>query len=145
MVSMPGHQNDADDEWHPALGTIPSRRLGRETDLRIQIASKREAQMYGRLVTLQIAPGRMDEFIAKWHSDMIPLASSQPGWSGARLFVNRESGRAVVVGMWATEQDSRASGPPSAHADRQRSLMSEFVNAPAQFEDFEMAGEVNPS
>jgi heme-degrading monooxygenase HmoA len=100
--------------------------------------------MYGRLFSLQVKPGRMDELITKWNDEMVPVARAQNGWLGARLLVDRATGKAVVVGFWATEADAVASGAGSQHAERQRALVADLVTGPPVIETLEVAGEHMP-
>ena len=42
------------------------------------------------------------------------------GWHSARLLVDREAGKTVIIGLWETEADARASGNMgSAHVQSQ--------------------------
>jgi quinol monooxygenase YgiN len=95
----------------------------------------------GRLFSFRVTPERVDEFVTLWHDTMLPLAKSQPGWTSARLLVDRQSGKIVVVGIWASQSDAIASGVGSVHAERQRALLGDLVTAPPTIEDFEVAGE----
>jgi heme-degrading monooxygenase HmoA len=97
--------------------------------------------MYARLFTVQLAPDKVDEFIRLWHSDMLPNAQAQRGWRSARLLVNRDTGKVVVVGMWATEADAMTSGAGSAYAARQQDLINDLITEPPVMEHYEVAGE----
>lgn len=98
--------------------------------------------MYARLFTVRIAPDRMDEFARRWHDAMAPLARQQPGWRSARLLVDREAGKAVVVGLWETEADAMVSGAGSAYAQQQQALLGDLITEPPVMEHYEVVGEV---
>jgi hypothetical protein len=83
----------------------------------------------------------MDEFIRLWHSDMLPTAQAQRGWRSARLLVDRDSGKVVVVGFWETEADAMVSGAGSAYAAKQQELISGLITEPPVMEHYEVAGE----
>lgn len=97
--------------------------------------------MYARLFTIQVLPDRMDEFIQRWHDAMLPLAQQQPGWRSARLLVDRQAGKAVVVGIWESEADAMVSGAGSAYAQQQQALLGDLNTAPPVMEHYEVAGE----
>jgi heme-degrading monooxygenase HmoA len=97
--------------------------------------------MYARLFTVQVSPDRLDEFIQVWHHAMLPTAQAQKGWNSARLLVDRETGKVIVVGFWETEADALASGAGSAYAEKQRELLGSLATAPPVMEHYEVAGE----
>jgi heme-degrading monooxygenase HmoA len=70
--------------------------------------------MHARLLTAQVAPAKIDEFIQLWQSAMLPTSQEEKGWKGARLLVDRQNGKAIVVSLWETEADALASGTGSA-------------------------------
>jgi heme-degrading monooxygenase HmoA len=84
----------------------------------------------------------MDEFVRLWHDAMAPLAQQQPGWRSARLLVDREAGKAVVVGFWESEADAMVSGVGSAYAQEQQALLGDLATEPPKMEHYEVAGEV---
>ena len=97
--------------------------------------------MVGRVFTLQVKPGRMDEFVKTWNEQMLPAAESQPGWLSGRLLVDRASGKVLLVGIWATEAQATAGSPGSSYANRQRELLGDMVMGSPIIETLEVAGE----
>ena len=97
--------------------------------------------MVGRVFTLQVKPGRMDEFVRTWNQQMLPAAESQPGWLSGRLLVDRASGKVLIVGIWASEGEATAGGPGSLCANRQRDLIGDMVTGTPVIETLEVAGE----
>jgi heme-degrading monooxygenase HmoA len=83
----------------------------------------------------------MDEFIQVWHNSMLPTAQAQKGWNSARLLVDRETGKVIVVGFWETEADALASGAGSAYAEKQRDFLGSLAIVPPAIEHYEVAGE----
>ena len=71
--------------------------------------NKLEANMYARLIELQIAPGKMDECIKIFRDRNAPAIATQPGFDHGQWFVDRETGRAMSVTFWQDEAVERAS------------------------------------
>ena len=70
--------------------------------------------MHARLLSTQVVPARTDEFIQLWQNAMLPTIQEEKGWKSARLLVDRQTGKAIVVSLWETEADALASGTGSA-------------------------------
>jgi heme-degrading monooxygenase HmoA len=98
--------------------------------------------MIARVFTIQVIPEKMEAFIQRWHDSMLPLAKEQKGWKSARLLVDRQSGKVVIVGMWQTEADALATGAGTAHAEKQRAFLEGLISAPPVIENFEVAADV---
>ena len=58
--------------------------------------------MYARLVTGTIAPDKLDEAIRLWQESVAPSVRQQPGFKGARLLVQRQTGQVASMGLWET-------------------------------------------
>lgn len=75
---------------------------------------------------------------------MLPFAQSQKGWKGAQLLVNHAAGDTIIIGMWETEADARASGNMGGpHVQEQRSMAASLLGAPPEInmEYYEIAGD----
>lgn len=97
--------------------------------------------MYARTFTVQVSADKLDDFIRLWHEAMLPAARQQAGWQSARLLVDRKTGKAVVVGIWATEAQAMATGGGSSYAQAQVNKISSLITAPPVVEHYEVAGE----
>jgi quinol monooxygenase YgiN len=56
--------------------------------------------MYARVVQASADPARLDEVAELWRNFVAPSARAQAGFRGARLFINRESGAVLSMGLW---------------------------------------------
>jgi heme-degrading monooxygenase HmoA len=56
--------------------------------------------MYARVVTAHFEPEKADEIVQMWREFVAPSASQQAGFQGARLFLDRESGEVLSMGLW---------------------------------------------
>jgi len=100
--------------------------------------------MHVRMLRVQVPPDKMDDFIQLWHDEMLPFAKGQKGWKGARLLVEREAGKTLIMGLWETEADARASGNmASPHVQKQQAMAATLLGGrPAvEMEYFEVAGD----
>jgi heme-degrading monooxygenase HmoA len=98
--------------------------------------------MYARIFSLHIAPSKMDDFIQAWREEMLPAAQQQKGWNGARLLVDREANKAMIIGFWQTEADAMATADTgSAYAQTQGARITPFITAPPVIEHYEIAAE----
>jgi len=64
--------------------------------------------MYARMITTQIKPGMLDEALDAFPG-IAAAAQNVPGFNGLQMLVNRDSGKAVVIGLWETQEDEVAS------------------------------------
>ena len=100
--------------------------------------------MHVRMLRVQVPPEKMDDFIQLWHNEMLPFAKAQKGWKSARLLVDREAGKTVIIGLWETEADARASGNMgSTHVQKQQAMAASLLGAPpvVEMEYYEVAGD----
>src|ERR1700752_4150574 len=100
--------------------------------------------MHVRMLRVQVPPEKMDDFIQLWHNQMLPFAKTQKGWKGARLLVDRAKGQTLIMGLWETEADARASGNmASPHVKEQQAMAATVLGAPpaVEMEYFEVAGD----
>jgi heme-degrading monooxygenase HmoA len=74
--------------------------------------------MVARVTTLQLQPGKCDEFLRMFQDVLAPLRLAQPGFGGSTLLADSQLGKVVVVGLWDSEADLLASD----HADYQTNL-----------------------
>lgn len=63
--------------------------------------------MHARVTTLNGSPGDVDSGIANFEANVVPFAQEQG--DGAILLVDRQSGKAIAITLWADEQALSAS------------------------------------
>ena len=100
--------------------------------------------MYVRMLRVQVPSEKMDDFIQMWHNQMLPFAKTQKGWKSARLLVDRDAGKTIIMGLWDTEADARASGDlNSPHVRQQQTMAATILGAPpkVEMEYYEVAGD----
>ncbi len=97
--------------------------------------------MHARLFTAQVAPEKMDEFIQLWHNAMLPTNKEEKGWKSARLLVDRQTGKVLIVSLWETQADATASGTGSAQGQKIHGIIGHLLAGRPAVEYYELAGE----
>jgi heme-degrading monooxygenase HmoA len=86
--------------------------------------------MYLRLLSLKIQPGKMEEFVAIYEQDILPLLRSVPGCRYAYLTISSErKHEAISVTIWNSKQDVERyeqSGPFNSFIDKTKHTFSEL-------------------
>jgi hypothetical protein len=63
--------------------------------------------MYAQVIQGGAAPARREAMDAIVHEQMIPGLEEEPGYSGAFNLVDRETGNAMMIVLWETEDQAR--------------------------------------
>ena len=61
--------------------------------------------MFARVTTLQLQPGKLDEFLRIFQDAIAPAAAAQPGFGGITLMTDPRIGKVLAVGLWETSAD----------------------------------------
>ena len=100
--------------------------------------------MNAKVVTLQIKPGKQDEFIRMFEDFVIPGAEKQGGFKGGMLLTNPSTGKATSVALWETEADIKAS-EASGYYKEWVTKLSDALATPPVRELYEVSNLVNLS
>jgi len=93
--------------------------------------------MHARVTTLQADPNKLEEGIRFFRDQAVPVARQQRGFKGARLLVDRSSGKVQAVTLWDSAETAQAA---DAVMNQQRSQGAQTLGAVAPTtEVFEMA------
>ncbi|HLF78648.1 MAG TPA: antibiotic biosynthesis monooxygenase [Dehalococcoidia bacterium] len=94
--------------------------------------------MCARVVSANVEPSRLNEAIELWQTNVAPSARSQAGFRGARLFVNRDSGDVLSMGLW----ESQAHFEATVQWNRgQLAMFAELLIGERLVRGFELAAE----
>jgi heme-degrading monooxygenase HmoA len=94
--------------------------------------------MYARIISFQVAPDKMDALVQVWREELLPAAREQHGRQQGQLLVNWETGKAAVVGLWATRADGHATAAGSSYGQAQVARLGHLLHAPPVLEEFEV-------
>ncbi len=98
--------------------------------------------MHARLLTAQVSPEKMDEFIQLWHNKILSTYQEQTGWKSARLLVDRQTGKAILISVWETEAERQTSGTGSAQGQKVHATIGHLLTGRPVVEHYEVAGDV---
>jgi quinol monooxygenase YgiN len=96
--------------------------------------------MYARVTTLQIQPGRLDEFLHLFQDSIAPAAAAQPGFGGITLMTDSQLGKVVAFGLWDSEADLLAS--ERAYYQTKLGEVSGLLAGPPLRESYEVSVQV---
>ncbi len=65
--------------------------------------------MFARVSTLRVPPDRVGEGIRYVRERLLPRARQMEGFEGPYLLVDRDRGKALMVGLWESEEAMRSS------------------------------------
>jgi quinol monooxygenase YgiN len=65
--------------------------------------------MHARVVSNQIQPGKMDEWLAIIGESIVPALKGQDGFQGFVALSDREHGKSIGYSMWTSAADLAAS------------------------------------
>ena len=60
--------------------------------------------MFARVATTQSQPERLEEIMRRLRDQTVPVLQAQKGFRGCYGMVDRESGKAVAISLWETEE-----------------------------------------
>jgi quinol monooxygenase YgiN len=96
--------------------------------------------MFARVTTLQLQPGKLDEFLHLFQDTIAPAAAAQPGFGGITLMTDPRLGKVVAYGLWDTEADLLAS--EQAYYQTKLGEVGRLLAAPPLREAFEVSIQV---
>lgn len=64
--------------------------------------------MRARVVAVQIQPGKMEEASRIVQRTIVPAMKEQKGFLSQLFFTQEDTGKAISVNMWETEEDLKA-------------------------------------
>jgi len=82
--------------------------------------------MYAKVATTQVQSGKMDEFLKIYRETQRSINEQAKGFQSARILTDSNTGKSVVISMWETESDARASSSESILQDVTRRFEGVF-------------------
>ena len=93
--------------------------------------------MFARMTTIKVRIDKIDEALDIYRESMVPAAKEQKGFRRLNLFMNRETGKAVAVALWDSEEDAIASEQSHYYQEQLVKLMHLYTANPTR-EGFEV-------
>lgn len=92
---------------------------------------------HARFVTLHSPPDKIEEVISIFGDSILPATQAQPGFQGARLLTDRTSGKTILVTLWKTDAEMRAT-EENGFLRQQLSKFNDLLTAPLLRETYEL-------
>jgi heme-degrading monooxygenase HmoA len=86
----------------------------------------KESSVHARVVDLRVRPSDTEEMVRIYRDSVMPAARRQPGFRGAVLLTDPETGIGISVTMWETEAD-REAGETSGYYKEQIAKFADFL------------------
>jgi quinol monooxygenase YgiN len=93
--------------------------------------------MHARVVSNQIQPGKMDEWLAIVRDSIVPALKEQDGFQGFVALVDREHGKSIGYSMWDSASDL-AAGETSGNYQQQIAKLGDVLAAPPARDVYEV-------
>jgi heme-degrading monooxygenase HmoA len=87
--------------------------------------------MFVRITTFRLKPGAMDDLIRAFQDWLALTAAGQPGFSGITLLTDAQTGKAVTIGLWATQAGLLAGERSDAEQEQFAKIDMLFAEPPA--------------
>jgi len=71
-------------------------------------ASERSLAVYARVSTLEGSPQLIDEGLRYLREEILPTGKDDPGFKGLIALGDRNSGKALSITLWESEEEMRA-------------------------------------
>ncbi len=86
--------------------------------------------MHARVVTLKVKPLDTDEVVRIYQDSVLPAAKQQPGFEGALLLTDRDTGVGISISLWKTEAEREAGETGGFYQKQLDKFAALFTEAP---------------
>jgi quinol monooxygenase YgiN len=93
--------------------------------------------MRARVVRVQTEPEQADEAANLFRDSVVPAAKQQPGFKGALLLVDPDTGKGLAVSMWEDEAAMERS-EDSGYLKEQLAKFSKLFTGPPRAQHYEV-------
>jgi heme-degrading monooxygenase HmoA len=93
--------------------------------------------MFARTTTMQLKIAFIDDALEVYKNSIVPAAQAQKGLVELNLYLDRNSGKAMSVAIWETEEDAKANEENHYYQEQLVKLLSFYANPPIK-EGFEV-------
>jgi heme-degrading monooxygenase HmoA len=93
--------------------------------------------MFARTTTLQLKIAFIDEALKIYKGSIVPAAQAQKGLIELNFFLDRQSGKAIAIAIWETEEDAKANEESRYYQEQLVKLLSFYASDPIK-EGFEV-------
>jgi heme-degrading monooxygenase HmoA len=94
--------------------------------------------MYARVNTMQYQSGKVGEAFQIFRESILSETKRQAGFQGVTVLLDHATDKAVVITLWQTEADAKASGARSSYMQTQLLKASSLFAAAPVIEIYEV-------
>ncbi len=94
--------------------------------------------MHARVGTFQFQPGKVDEATQILRESILPETRQQAGFQGVMALLDRSTDKSMVISLWQTEADAKASGAGSSYMQAQLAKAASLFAAAPTIETYEV-------
>ena len=99
--------------------------------------------MHVRAATLQIQPGKMQEFIDLFKETMAPVVKAQKGFQGQYLMTDASSDKALAISLWESKADMLATESSSGYIPEAVAKFGSVFAGPPDYDHYELSVETS--
>jgi heme-degrading monooxygenase HmoA len=97
--------------------------------------------MFARTTTIQLKIAFIDEALEIYKNSIVPAAQAQKGFVELKFLLDRNSGKAIAIAIWESEQDAKANEENHYYQEQLVKLLSYYAYPPIKG-GFEIAHQV---
>jgi quinol monooxygenase YgiN len=97
----------------------------------------RGIEMYARITTAYLRKDLIDKAIKVFEDSIVPAAKKQEGFKSLTVFVDRDSGKSIVVSSWESQDNIEVNEQNQYYQEQLMKLMVTFTADPMR-ESFEV-------
>ena len=88
--------------------------------------------MVTRVVTNQLKPGKMDEWINIATNSIVPAVKKEKGFKGFVILADRSTGKSIGYSIWETEADLKANENSGSYQEQIAKLKDVLAMPPVR-------------
>ena len=88
--------------------------------------------MHARMVSVQIKTERVDDMVRIWKDLVLPAAQAQPGFKGALVVGDRETGDGFSISLWDSVADMEAGESSGYYQEQLAKFGDMFAGQPTR-------------
>jgi heme-degrading monooxygenase HmoA len=95
-------------------------------------AEVRRQTLHARVVSMEMLPMNVGEAVGIYQSRVVPAASEQGGFRGALMLTDPDTGEALSISLWDSEEDMHASEASGFYHRKLDELDALFISTPVR-------------
>ena len=106
---------------------------------------ERSEKMYARVTTVTLQPGKVDDLTKRYQNNTLPQVKQMKGFKGAYVLADREANKAIVMVLWETEADMKATEASGFYNRAATSVRETGISSQTSMEHFEVTLQAEPA